>query len=262
MGAMAERWPASPDGDRRRARLLTALGVSLLCHTLVLLGARGWQVESRPSPWLVVTMVERGGGGDEGSAGAAPPLAPAVAASAAMTKAVPLPAERRQVPLRRVHATAPATVARPPTATVLASAASTADGSLAAASGAPTTVGDGSGALGAGSGGGTPGSGRGSGGGSDGLRTFCRDCPAPEYPSRARRQGWQGTVDVELAIGHDGAVQEARLRRSSGYPALDEVALGVARQSRFALSAGGDGLRGQLRYRFVLDETAARSSNP
>ncbi len=96
------------------------------------------------------------------------------------------------------------------------------------------------------------------GAGSDGIRALCASCPAPEYPSRARRQGWQGTVDVALAIGGDGAVADARVERSSGFPALDEVALEVARQSRFAIPAGGVGLHGQLRYRFVLDATAAR----
>ncbi len=109
-----------------------------------------------------------------------------------------------------------------------------------------------------GSGPGTGGGTGGSGGGSDGLRAFCTRCPAPDYPSRARRQGWQGTVDVDLEIGGDGVVAAARVGRSSGYPSLDAVALDVARASRFTVPAGGDGLRGQLRYRFVLDATADR----
>jgi protein TonB len=124
-----------------------------------------------------------------------------------------------------------------------------------ASAGSATSMGSGTAAAGDGAG-----SGRGArdGTGSDGLRAFCARCPAPEYPSRARRQGWQGTVDVALAIGADGSVAEAHVERSSGHPALDDVALDVARQSRFAVPAGGDGLRGQLRYRFVLDATAAR----
>jgi TonB family protein len=93
-------------------------------------------------------------------------------------------------------------------------------------------------------------------GGSDGLRAYCRECPAPEYPGRARRQGWQGSVDVALTIARDGSVADARVGRSSGYPTLDEVALAAARRSRFATAS--DGLHGELRYRFVLDETAAR----
>jgi TonB family protein len=110
----------------------------------------------------------------------------------------------------------------------------------------------GAGAGNGGAGGGPP--------GGDGLRAFCRDCPAPTYPSRARRQGWQGTVDVALRIGGDGAVEGAEVGRSSGYPALDDCALAVARGSRFAVPEGGGGLRGELRYRFVLDETAQRGA--
>ncbi len=66
-------------------------------------------------------------------------------------------------------------------------------------------------------------------------------------------------------IGSSGTVEEARIGRSSGYPALDEVALGAARESRFAVPGGGTGRRGQLRYRFVLDPGArvrARRADP
>ena len=138
-------------------------------------------------------------------------------------------------------------------------AAGTADaGPVRGASFGGASTGGASGGIGGG------GAGRGTGGagsgGSDGLRALCASCPAPEYPGRARRQGWQGTVDVELAIAPDGSVREARVGRSSGYPALDDVAVDVARRSRFTVPAGGEGpggLRGQLRYRFVLDATAA-----
>jgi TonB family protein len=237
VATIAEMWPARQDGDRPSGRLVAAFVVSIACHASVLMLARGWRVESLPLRPLVVTMVERGRGDDgEGGAGAAAaalaPVPAAFAAPAVTKVALPHASQRRRAPSGRETA-AP----------------------LAAASG-------GSGTLGAGSGGSALGSGAGNGSGSDGLRAFCLNCPTPDYPVRARRQGWQGTVDVELAIGGDGAVQEARVGRSSGYPALDEVALGVARQSCFAMSAGGAGLRGQLRYRFVLDETAARRSSP
>jgi protein TonB len=117
-------------------------------------------------------------------------------------------------------------------------------------------TGRGAGAFG-GAGGDNVGRGGGAGSGADGLRVFCATCPSPEYPSRARRQGWQGTVDVELAIAADGSVRDARVGRSSGYPSLDDVALDVARRSRFSVPSGDRELRGQLRYRFVLDATAA-----
>jgi protein TonB len=107
---------------------------------------------------------------------------------------------------------------------------------------------------GAGSGGGTgqgTGSARGDGAGGD-LRAACASCPAPEYPARARRQGWQGTVDVDVRVGGDGAVEEASVGRSSGFAALDTAAVSVARRSRFRV-AGGTAVSGQLRYRFVLE---------
>jgi protein TonB len=94
------------------------------------------------------------------------------------------------------------------------------------------------------------------GGGAPGgdLRPFCRSCPVPGYPARARRQGWQGTVDVRLRVSGDGTVAEASVARSSGHAVLDAAAVSVARRSRFRVPAGGASLRGQLRYRFVLEE--------
>jgi TonB family protein len=246
------RWPATGDGDGRGVRL-AALAFSLLSHAVVLLGARGWRVEAPlvPRP-LIVTMLARGSG-DDGGAGAAAsaPRAESVA-PASVVAAAAKPVPRPPAPARRAAPRARAVAAQPEPG---AAVAPSAEGGEIGSAG----MGRGAGAAGAGSGAGAPGSGGdGRGGGNDGLRAFCRRCPVPDYPGRARRQGWQGTVDVELAIGRDGGVQAARVGRSSGYPTLDEVALEVARQSRFAVPDGGDGLRGELRYRFVLDETAAR----
>jgi protein TonB len=265
---MIESCSAGRDGDRRGARPLAAFAISLLCHTLALLAARGWRVESRPALPLVVTMVARGsGGGDEGGAGASAstpaaqpvPAVPGLAAPDVKKVAPPREAQRQHAPARRVAvAMQPAIAARTTTTSALAPAKSAAGAASVGAPGKLPAGGAGSGMGGVGDGGAPGGSGGGAGRGSDGLRAFCRRCPTPDYPNRARRQGWQGTVDIELTIGGDGAVQVARLGRSSGYPTLDEVALGVARESRFTVPSGGDGLRGQLRYRFVLDETAAR----
>lgn len=115
------------------------------------------------------------------------------------------------------------------------------------------------GALAAGSGPSAAGAGAGTAGGGGDLQAWCRSCPTPEYPARARRQGWQGTVDVDLHVGRDGAVEHVNVGRSSGFALLDAAAVTVARRSRFWVSGGGDGLRGQLRYRFVLEE--ARSDH-
>ncbi len=78
------------------------------------------------------------------------------------------------------------------------------------------------------------------------------------YPSRARRLGWQGTVDVALQVGADGGVEDAQVGRSSGYAALDAAAVAVARRSRFHVTERS-GIRGSLRYRFVLEDAPAGS---
>jgi TonB family protein len=104
----------------------------------------------------------------------------------------------------------------------------------------------------AGSGSGS-GAGTGSGDGFD-PRTSCLYCPEPSYPLIARARGWQGIVEVALSVLADGSVDGARLGRSSGYPALDDAAIAVARQSRFRLPRDGlsKPLRGRIEYRFIL----------
>ncbi len=247
---------------------MAAFTLSVLCHALVLLGARGWRlVEARPVSPLVVRLVGQGGGdGAAAAAGAAPAAAPAPAPVAPAVAPEPVPPRRRAA--RRAPTLAPRVpprsaarlAATPPVAAADAIERGAETASEATDPGVVASVaGGGPGAGGSGSGGGSGGGvGTGSGAGGDGLRALCASCPAPEYPGRARRQGWQGTVDVALTLGRDGSVVEARVDRSSGYPTLDEVALDVARRSRFSIPDGGNGLRGQLRYRFVLDATAAR----
>ena len=90
------------------------------------------------------------------------------------------------------------------------------------------------------------------------LRPWCWTCPLPDYPARARREGWQGTVDVNLEVRRDGSVGGARVGRSSGFLALDTAAVAVARRSRFRLPVGQTGARGHLRYRFRLEDGGRR----
>ena len=272
MATTADDWRGAP-GTERGARLAVAFGVSIVCHLALLVALRGLRLDAHPMPPLVVTMLASGGAGEDDAARAAggaapapaavepapPPVPPAAAAPVAPPAKVRRPA-RAQTPPRRAVADAPAPAA-PVDAPAVASTAPAAAGAAAGATSEPagaaaTGPGGGDAAI-ANAGGRGAGSGAGAGGGADGLRAFCARCPAPEYPSRARRQGWQGTVDVELAIASDGGVREARVGRSSGYPALDDVALDVARRSRFAVPEGGNEMRGQLRYRFVLDATAS-----
>ncbi len=268
MGSVTDEW-AARSAERGMRPLALAFTLSLVCHVLVLSSLRNFRLESRSSPPLVVTMI---GHGDDGG-GAAPPApveaarAPAAAVAVPVAPvpavvprpaAVPPPLRARERAIRRRAvasalpvAAAPAPVAAPADVASESNGTGGSVGAVASAAGGNAGIGTGAGpGRGTGTGGAGP-------GGSDGLRAFCASCPAPEYPGRARRQGWQGTVDVELAIASDGRVREARVERSSGYPSLDDVAVDVARRSRFTVPDGGDGLRGQLRYRFVLDATAA-----
>lgn len=47
-------------------------------------------------------------------------------------------------------------------------------------------------------------------------------CPAPAYPTRASRRGWEGIVVCELLVGTSGEVQSIEILESSGYETLDE----------------------------------------
>ena len=135
------------------------------------------------------------------------------------------------------------------------SSASRGDGIAGGADTTGTGAGHGEGvARGAGAG-----DGSGSGIGGD-LRARCLACPTPVYPSRARRQGWQGTVDVTLDVAADGKVETAQVGRSSGFSVLDTAAVEVARRSRFHVAEHTTGLHGVLRYRFVLQEPRAAKS--
>src|SRR6185436_6073455 len=54
----------------------------------------------------------------------------------------------------------------------------------------------------------------------------------PDYPRAALEAGVGGTVGMELTVGEDGAVAEAKLVKPAGF-GLDEAALAAARRFRF-----------------------------
>jgi protein TonB len=54
----------------------------------------------------------------------------------------------------------------------------------------------------------------------------------PVYPDEARAAGVQGVVILELRIGTDGSVADAKVLRS--IPMLDQAALDAVRQWRYA----------------------------
>ncbi len=58
--------------------------------------------------------------------------------------------------------------------------------------------------------------------------------PAPEYPARARRRGWEGRVLLEVAVDAEGRVAAVRTVESSGYDLLDRAAAAAVQRWRFA----------------------------
>lgn len=59
------------------------------------------------------------------------------------------------------------------------------------------------------------------------------DNPAPAYPPLSRRLREQGRVLLDVLIRADGSVGEVRLKRSSGFPRLDQAALEAVRRWRY-----------------------------
>ena len=49
------------------------------------------------------------------------------------------------------------------------------------------------------------------------------------FPNQARRRGMSGNPVVEVVLASDGALAEARVRRTSGHPELDQAALEILR---------------------------------
>lgn len=75
-----------------------------------------------------------------------------------------------------------------------------------------------------------------------------------EYPEIALRNGWQGKLMVDFLINKDGKVDDIKVVKSSGYPALDEaVTMALRLASPFAPLPGdfemdGMTIHGQFEY--------------
>ncbi len=205
--------------------------LALTLHAALLALSRTHQLTGNAPLQLIPVTLQSGG--------AAVPLANAARAPAAqvMTSAQPVRAlQVRTHPARRTS--------RSPAATADAVGPQLANAEVGTAS-----AGSGASATGAGAGIET-----GAGDGAD-QRAACISCPVPRYPLVARARGWAGTVHVGLSVLADGTVEDASVRRSSGYGVLDEAAMLVARRSRFT-PPGTRGLptplHGRIEYRFEL----------
>jgi len=60
-----------------------------------------------------------------------------------------------------------------------------------------------------------------------------RDNPRPEYPTMAKRRGYEGTVLLDVFVDHTGKALDVRLRKSSGYDVLDKSAITSVKQWLF-----------------------------
>jgi periplasmic protein TonB len=60
-----------------------------------------------------------------------------------------------------------------------------------------------------------------------------RSNPKPEYPPEARRLRQQGLVLLSVQVGADGRPSDVSLKRSSGFPALDQAANQAVRRWSF-----------------------------
>jgi len=263
---------------RRPTAIATAVSIALHAALLGLAAAVLLPADTTNELISIALVGPGGGGGGGSSASAAPAAAPPVAESAPAAAPAPVVAPPAPPPVAAKHvarapraATRPARRPTPPRSNGVAALASAPHPPPPAAPAAGTDVGSGGGTgtgrgtgsgtgsgSGSGSGGGTgSGSGGGTGAGSgSNLRAYCLSCPEPQYPRIARARGWQGVVDVDLSIRPDGTVDRAAVAHSSGYGALDDAALAVARRSRFQLvQASAGGVRGRIPYTFRLTST-------
>jgi protein TonB len=79
----------------------------------------------------------------------------------------------------------------------------------------------------------------------------------PAYPQDARQKGIEGTVVLRILVGKDGNPASVTVRRSSGYPTLDQASLQAAAKWRFSPARkNGQAIASfhDVRIRFCLDD--------
>lgn len=64
--------------------------------------------------------------------------------------------------------------------------------------------------------------------------------PPPNYPTLARRRGWEGTVQLLVLVLEDGRVGDISVAKSSGHPLLDEAALKAVARYQFVPGLQGN----------------------
>ncbi|MBI5265728.1 MAG: TonB family protein, partial [candidate division Zixibacteria bacterium] len=75
----------------------------------------------------------------------------------------------------------------------------------------------------------------------------------PKMPAAALKNGHTGTVWLQVDVGEDGRVRDARMERSSGFAELDSTAIAVARDDTFKPAMyKGKPRAFTLRYRVIF----------
>lgn len=90
---------------------------------------------------------------------------------------------------------------------------------------------------------------------SDSLGTRMVAGQPPRYPVESRRRKEQGTVELLLVLGIDGAVEAISVVRSSGFARLDDAALSAVRRWRWeptTRSGAAVKVKGVVEIPFVL----------
>jgi bla regulator protein BlaR1 len=80
-------------------------------------------------------------------------------------------------------------------------------------------------------------------------------CGKPVWPKQSLRDGNQGTVTLAFKIGEDGKVQDSNVKKSSGFPSLDEAAReGITKCQFKPATQGGKPIPAwmQMQYKWTL----------
>jgi TonB family protein len=79
-----------------------------------------------------------------------------------------------------------------------------------------------------------------------------RGCALPEWPKEALRKEQTGPVTLGFLIGSDGAVKEAKVLGSSGFPLLDEAArTGIMRCTFKAATRNGAPVEEWMKMKYI-----------
>lgn len=64
--------------------------------------------------------------------------------------------------------------------------------------------------------------------------------PKPQYPERARREGWEGTVLLRVLVDREGGSKWIEVNQSSGFETLDGAAMETVKHWRFEPARYGE----------------------